>query len=84
MVILSWIVIGFVVGALARLIVPTGRRYGCIGTVVLGIAGSAVGGLLASLLAGDGFDLRSSGFVGSVVGAVIVLVFVRWRDSGKR
>jgi len=37
-----------------------------------------VGGLLASLVAGDGIDLRPSGFVGSVIGAVIVLALWGW------
>ena len=37
-----------------------------------GIAGSFVGGLLASLLAGDGFNLRPSGIIGSIIGAIIV------------
>ncbi|HSF98555.1 MAG TPA: GlsB/YeaQ/YmgE family stress response membrane protein [Ornithinibacter sp.] len=37
-----------------------------------GIAGSFVGGLLASLLAGDGIELRPSGIIGSIIGAIIV------------
>jgi uncharacterized membrane protein YeaQ/YmgE (transglycosylase-associated protein family) len=43
-----------------------------------GIAGSFVGGLLASLLAGDGLELRPSGLIGSIVGAVIVTAAWLW------
>ena len=46
--------------------------------LVAGIAGSFVGGLLSSLLAGDGIDFRPSGIIGSIVGAVIVtLVWIK-------
>jgi uncharacterized membrane protein YeaQ/YmgE (transglycosylase-associated protein family) len=41
--------------------------------MVAGILGSFVGGLIVSLLAGDGLRLRPSGLIGSVLGAVIVL-----------
>ena len=43
-----------------------------------GLAGSFVGGLLISLLAGDGLDLRPSGLIGSIVGAVIVTAGWLW------
>jgi uncharacterized membrane protein YeaQ/YmgE (transglycosylase-associated protein family) len=41
--------------------------------LVAGFAGSFVGGMIGSFLAGDGFNLRPSGIIGSVLGAVIVL-----------
>ena len=40
---------------------------------VAGLIGSFVGGLLASLIAGDGLEFRPSGVIGSIVGAAIVL-----------
>lgn len=43
-----------------------------------GLLGSFVGGLLASLIAGDGLDLRPSGFIGSIVGAVVVTAIWQW------
>ncbi len=46
-------------------------------SLIAGMAGSFVGGLLASLIAGDGLALRPSGLIGSVVGAIIVLLI--WR-----
>jgi uncharacterized membrane protein YeaQ/YmgE (transglycosylase-associated protein family) len=79
---LGWIVPGLIAGFVARLIVPTGRRLGCLGTIVLGMLGSLVGGVLGSLVDGDGLELTRSGWIGSVVGAVVILVIVRFVDSG--
>ena len=79
--VLGLILPGLIVGLVARLLVPTGRRYGCLGTILLGIVGSLVGGTLASVLAGDGFEVATAGWIGSVVGAVIVLAVIRWNDS---
>ena len=45
---------------------------------VAGLVGSFVGGLLVSLLRGDGIELRPSGIIGSVVGAVLVTLAWRW------
>lgn len=73
MLFIGIILFGMIVGAAAQLIL---RRGGsginwplAFGT---GIAGSFVGGLLTSLLAGDGIALRPSGIIGSIIGAVIV------------
>ena len=46
--------------------------------IVAGLVGSFVGGLLASLLAGDGIELRASGIIGSLIGALIVTAGWRW------
>lgn len=51
----------------------TGRRNNWGEAFVAGLIGSFVGGTLASLIAGDGFEFRPSGVIGSIVGAVIVL-----------
>ena len=49
--------------------------------LIAGVVGSFVGGLLASLIAGDGLALRPSGIIGSVIGAVLVLAGARWWSS---
>jgi uncharacterized membrane protein YeaQ/YmgE (transglycosylase-associated protein family) len=77
---LTWILPGLIVGLIARVVVPTGRRFGCLGTILLGILGSFVGGLIGSVMSGDGFELSSSGWIGSVVGAVVILVVLRSLD----
>ncbi|HWS47029.1 MAG TPA: GlsB/YeaQ/YmgE family stress response membrane protein [Acidimicrobiia bacterium] len=74
---LGWIVVGFVAGVLARAVTGGGWNLGCLGTVVVGVIGGLIGGMLFSL-AGDGgigsFGLRSM-FV-AFVGAVVLLVVV--------
>lgn len=74
---LAWILPGLITGFVARVIVPTGRRFGCLGTILLGITGSLVGGALGSLIAGDDFEVTRAGWIGSVVGAVLILVVLR-------
>ncbi len=79
MLILGIILFGMLVGAAAQLIL--GRVGGSVNWPLAfgaGIAGSFVGGLLSSLIAGDGFDLRPSGIIGSIVGAVIVTALWTW------
>lgn len=73
MLILGLILFGMVIGAAAQLLLGRGRKGIDWGMAVMaGIVGSFVGGLLASLLAGDGLAFRPSGVIGSLVGAVIV------------
>ena len=82
MLILGILLFGLLVGAGAQLLL--GRRASGVdwGTaLVAGIAGSFVGGLLISLLAGDGLDLRPSGLIGSLAGAVLVTAGLTWWRS---
>ena len=79
MLILGLILFGMLVGAAAQL--ALGRsRAGIDWAMALssGLAGSFVGGLLSSLLAGDGLALRPSGLIGSFVGAVSVTAGWQW------
>jgi uncharacterized membrane protein YeaQ/YmgE (transglycosylase-associated protein family) len=70
---------GILVGALAQFILGRdgGRIDWTIG-LVAGLGGSFVGGLLFSLLSGDGLALKPSGLIGSIVGAVIITAVWRW------
>ena len=79
MLIIAIILFGMLVGAGAQLIL--GRSHGSIDwtmAIVAGLAGSFIGGLLISLLSGDGLDLRPSGIIGSLVGALVVTAGWRW------
>jgi uncharacterized membrane protein YeaQ/YmgE (transglycosylase-associated protein family) len=78
MLIIGMILWGMLIGAGAQLIL--GRRGGTDWgmALVAGLAGSFVGGLLGSLLAGEGLELRPSGIIGSLVGAVIVTAGWLW------
>ncbi len=72
--ILAWILFGFIVGLIARAIVPGRQAMGFVMTTLLGIAGSVVGGLVAEALAGGpvaGF--HPAGFFGSLIGAIVLL-----------
>ncbi len=84
--ILSIIVVGLIAGALARLLVPGRQGLSIPMTILLGIVGSFVGGFLGYLLFGkDGGSglLQPAGIIGSIIGAVIVLLI--WtRTSGRR
>lgn len=72
--ILWTILIGFIVGTIAKFFVPGKEGAGFIVTTVLGVAGSFVGSWLAGML---GF--RSPvGFIGSVIGAIVILVVYNW------
>ena len=80
--ILAFIVIGLIAGAVARFLVPGPDPMGWIGTIVLGIVGSFVGGFLANLLFAGAVALSPAGIVGSIIGAIIVLLV--WRQVGGR
>jgi uncharacterized membrane protein YeaQ/YmgE (transglycosylase-associated protein family) len=76
--ILSWIVMGLIVGMLAKFIMPGKDPGGCIITILIGIAGAFVGGFIASRLglgSVTGFDIRS--ILVAVGGAVILLILYR-------
>ncbi|RYP85710.1 GlsB/YeaQ/YmgE family stress response membrane protein [Nocardioides guangzhouensis] len=73
MLILALILFGMLVGGAAQLIL--GREDGKVNwglALSAGLIGSFVGGLLFSLLAGDGIALRPSGIIGSLIGAILV------------
>jgi len=75
--IVSWIVAGLVVGALARLLLPGRDPVGCIGTILVGIVGSLLGGFVANLLFHDSTRITRAGLIGSVLGAMAVLLVIR-------
>ncbi len=72
--------VGLVIGAIARLLVPGPDPMGLVGTWLLGIAGSLVGGFLGYVLLGADIDdgpVQAAGFFGSIIGAVILLLVFR-------
>jgi uncharacterized membrane protein YeaQ/YmgE (transglycosylase-associated protein family) len=81
--ILGILLFGLVVGAAAQWVLGRdGRGIDWGMALIAGLAGSLVGGLLASLIAGDGLDFRPSGLIGSFIGAVIITLI--WRSIAAR
>ncbi|MBF6616940.1 GlsB/YeaQ/YmgE family stress response membrane protein [Pollutimonas thiosulfatoxidans] len=70
--IISMIIVGFIVGLLARALMPGDQKLGIIMTIILGIVGSIVAGYLGGAMGlyepGEG-----AGWIGSIIGAIIVL-----------
>ena len=75
--IIAWLIVGLIVGAIARLLVPGRDPIGFFGTILLGIVGSFIGGLLVSLIFYQDIELRPAGWIGSIIGAVIALLIYR-------
>jgi uncharacterized membrane protein YeaQ/YmgE (transglycosylase-associated protein family) len=75
--ILVWLLLGLVAGALAKFIMPGRQGGGVILTVVLGVIGAIVGGLLGTYVLGfgdiSGFDVRS---IAIAVGGALLVLFV--------
>ncbi len=82
MLILALIGIGMLIGWVGQVILGMGTKFDGR-TLIAGLLGSFVGGLLASLIAGDGLHLRRSGLIGSIIGAIIVLAIFRSFDRKK-
>lgn len=76
--ILGWIIVGLIAGALAGFFVPGRERFGCIGTMLVGIAGGLIGGFLWTRLLNQD---EATGFIGALIvatiGSVIVLLILR-------
>jgi len=76
--IIAWIVFGLLAGAVARLIVPGRQNLGCLTTLVVGVAGAFIGGLIGDVILGHKvhfrFDLGP--FLLAVVGAVVLLLLL--------
>jgi len=79
-----WLIIGLIAGALARLIMPGRDPMGIIATIVLGIIGSILGGLVSWGIWGPetpGESFRPAGLLLSILGAILVLWIYRMVKS---
>lgn len=73
--ILGWIVFGLIVGAIAKLLMPGKDPGGWIVTILLGIAGSFVGGFLGQMFFGT--ENQTAGWIGAILGAMLLLFIYR-------
>ena len=74
------LIVGLIAGALARLLVPGRDPIGLLGTIVLGVLGSFLGGFILNLIEYHTLavhHLRTAGIIGSVAGALILLILYR-------
>jgi len=85
------LIVGFIVGAIARLLMPGRDPIGIFGTIVLGIVGSFVGGFLQNLFQYHTLSVHSFhtvGLIGSIIGAWVLLLLLRLtgleRGRGRR
>jgi uncharacterized membrane protein YeaQ/YmgE (transglycosylase-associated protein family) len=81
--IIWWLIVGLIAGGVARLLIPGRDPMGFLGTLLLGLVGSLIGGFLASLITTDEQGFDPAGLIGSVIGAAIALLI--WRAvTGRR
>ena len=74
------LIVGFIVGGIARLLMPGRDPLGFFGTVLLGIVGSFVGGFLQNLFEYHTMSVHSFhavGLIGSIIGAWVLLLLLR-------
>jgi uncharacterized membrane protein YeaQ/YmgE (transglycosylase-associated protein family) len=83
MQLILFLLFGFVVGLIARAILPGSHHMGVVKTTILGIVGSLFGGFVASHFTGHNLEkIDSAGIVGSILGALVVLAVAAY--IGKR
>jgi len=82
--VIGFIVAGLIIGALARLFKPGRQHLSLLATLLLGLAGSVIGGVIANVLGTGGiFELNVLGFVVAVI-ASVMLIGVAESMSGPR
>jgi uncharacterized membrane protein YeaQ/YmgE (transglycosylase-associated protein family) len=74
---IGFIIIGIIAGYLGRLLMPGRQKMGFLQTAGLGMLGSLVGGVLGSLIFEGDLDLSAAGFIGSIIGVLIVLFVMK-------
>ena len=74
------IIVGLIAGAIARLLVPGRDSMGLIGTILLGIVGSFLGGFIENLVQYHRLrihHIHTTGIIGSIIGAIVLLLILR-------
>ena len=81
------LIVGFIAGAIARLLMPGRDPLGILGTIALGVAGSFVGGFLQNLVQYHSLSVHSFhpvGLIGSIIGAWVLLLILRLTGIERR
>ena len=84
--IIAWIILGLLAGLIARALLPGKDSEGLIATLLIGMAGAVIGGLIAEALGWEGlgsfFDLRT--WILAIAGSALLLIVIRWARGGRR
>jgi uncharacterized membrane protein YeaQ/YmgE (transglycosylase-associated protein family) len=73
---LIFLVFGFIVGLIARALLPGAQKMGIVRTTLIGIAGSFIGGLIGNIIAGNAMRVQSAGWIGSIIGAIVLMIIL--------
>jgi uncharacterized membrane protein YeaQ/YmgE (transglycosylase-associated protein family) len=85
MQILGLILIGIVIGVLARLVLPGRQHIGVLMTILLGVGGALVGGIVASAIGtGDIFELNVIGTIVGIIAAALLIALAEGAGVGRR
>ena len=85
--IIALVIVGAIVGGIARLLMPGRDPMGCLATAVLGIVGSFIGGFLQNLIQYHTASVHSFhpvGLIGSIIGAWVLLLLLRLTGLERR
>ena len=82
--ILSWILLGLVAGAIAKLLTPGRDPQGCIITMVIGVIGAVLGGYVAKLLGWDGVDGFNLYSILIATGGAVLALIIYNAITGRR
>ncbi|GAB3292853.1 GlsB/YeaQ/YmgE family stress response membrane protein [Parasphingorhabdus pacifica] len=82
--IIGWLVFGLIAGFIARAVVPGKDDIGFLMTILLGVVGSVVGGFVFGLFTVGLRGFEPAGWIGSVIGAIVVLVVYNKVSGRKR
>lgn len=77
-----FLLMGLIAGFIARAVMPGPDPMGWVGTMILGVIGSFIGGTLAALIFGGTLALSAAGLIGSIIGAIVALWI--WRMMSTR
>ena len=82
---LSFIILGLIAGAIAKLILPGKQGGGWIATLILGVVGALLGGWLAGLIFNIGYDdfWSIQSWLIAIVGALVVLLIWGFATKGR-